>query len=137
MSKLTATYRNNFVKLLNPTYFDKYEEYKDLLKNKFFLYSEIHPKEDEIITFKGLDYVIQYNDVFEIEIIGNLTNPKRSLRQILTNCYKCQEFIVSEYDGCLFIYNGFKSSEEEFKISESAVQLKFQVYKLKKLLPKK
>ncbi len=128
MSKLTVVYRNNSINLLNPTYFEKYEEYKDFLINKIFLYSEIHPKENEIIQIKNKNYLV--SEKFNIEIVGNLANPKRSLRQILSNCYKCREFLTSEYDGCLFVYDGFKSSEEEFKISESAVQLKFQAYKL-------
>lgn len=130
---MASTIRSNSLNLLNPKYFEKFEEYKDLIEGKFFLYSEIRPKERELIKIKGEKFVVQTKDVFEIEIVGNLVNPKRSLRQILSNCYKCQEFLTSIYDGCLFIYNGFKSSEEEFKISESAVQLKFLVYKLKKI----
>ena len=130
MSKLTVTYRNNSINLLNPTYFEKYEEYKDLLINKIFLYSEIHPKENEIINIRDTNY--QVADVFDISLTGNLGNPKRSLRQILS-CYECRKFIASDSDGYLFVYTGFKSSQEEFKISESAVLLKFQVYKLQKL----
>ena len=132
MSHLTTTIRGNSLNLLNPKYFDKYDEYKELLEGKVFLYSEIHPKKDEIIKIKGEIYTVLTTDVFNIEIVGNLANPKRSLRQILSSHYKCHEFLSSDYDGCLFIYSGFKSSQEEFKISESAVQLKFMVYKLKK-----
>jgi hypothetical protein len=117
--------------MLNPTYFEKYEEYKNFLVNKVFLYSEIHPKRSEIIRVKDFEYEI--SAVFDIEIIGTLTSPKRSLKSILSSCYKCQEFLTTDYDGCLFVYNGFKSSEEELKISDSAVQIKFRVYKLTKL----
>ena len=132
MSKLEAIYRTNNVNLLNSTYFDSYEENKEFLKGKIFLYSEIHPKDSQILKIRNINY--QIGEVFDIEVVGNLANPKRSLRTILTSCYKCKEFMTfSTYDGCLFIYNGFKSSEEEFKISESAVQLKFRVYKLIKI----
>lgn len=132
MSHLTTTIRGNSINLLNPKYFEKYEEYKDLLAGKIFLYSEIHPKKDEIIKIKDEIYTVLTSDAFHIKIVGNLANPKRSLRQILSSHYKCHEFLSADYDGCLFIYSGFKSSQEEFKISESAVQLKFIVYKLKK-----
>lgn len=132
MSNLTTTYRSNFINRLNPKHFEKYEEYKELLLNKIFLYSEIHPKEDEIIKVNSDEYIVAINFPIEIRKVGNLTNPKRSLRQILT-AYKCKEFLTTEYDGCLFVYDGFKSSPEVFKISESAVLLKFQVYKLKKI----
>ena len=130
MSNLTVAYRSNSINLINPKYFEKYEEYRHLLINKVFLYSEIHPKEKEIIKIRDNKYKVI--DDFNIEIIGNLGNPKRSLRQILS-CYECRKFITSDSDGYLFVYTGFKSSQEEFKISESAVLLKFQVYKLQKL----
>ena len=127
---MTIAYSNNSISLVNQKLFDKYDEYKQYLDEKFFLYSEIHPKKDEILKFKDNDFSI--TDIFDIEVIGSVTNPKRSLKSILSSCYKCDEFLVSN-DGFLFVYNGFKSSEEEFKISESAVQLKFKVYKLQKL----
>lgn len=127
---MTISFSNNAISLVNQKYFDKYEEYKDLLKDKIFLYSEIHPKKDELLLFR--DDKFEIVESFNIEIIGSLTNPKRSLKSILTACYKCEEFLSSN-DCFLFVYNGFKSSEEEFKISESAVQLKFVVYKLNKI----
>lgn len=124
---MATTSGTNSISLVNHKLFDKYDIYKEHLDKKVFLYSEIHPKKDDTLKFNDEEYSI--SDTFDIQVIGSVTNPKRSLKSILSSCYKCEEFLVSA-DGFLFVYSGFKSSQEEFKISESAVQLKFKVYKL-------
>lgn len=129
MIQLESINMSNRVSLINPAYFELFAEFRDYLKGKFFLYSEIHPKESQVLKVNNNRYSI--SDIIDCQIVGTVTNPKKSLRSILT-CYNRHEFLMSDYDGILFVYNGFKSSEEELKISDSAVLLKFRVYKLKK-----
>ena len=128
--KLETISLSNRVSLINPAYFEMYSEFREYLKGKFFLYSEIHPKENQIFKIKSKQYSV--SDIIDVQVVGTVINPKKSLRAILT-CYNRHEFLISDYDGCLFVYNGFKASEEHIKICDSAVLLKFRVYKLKKV----
>ena len=128
LGELNMSISNKFNQL-NPVLFENYFKNIDILENKFFFYSEIIPKPNMTITFGG--HIFSLKKPITVEIVGTISNPKRSLKKILSACYQKEEFLSQNDNGCLFIYNGFTPYEEELKISDSPLKLKFLVYKLK------
>ena len=101
----------------------------DSLIDKIFLYSERNPKTDDVIKHNSKLYDMYEN--FEINLVGSIANAKRSIRGIISACYNKEKFLLDDYDGVLFVYNGFHHQDEGMLSSEAPVMLKFLVYLLK------
>jgi hypothetical protein len=113
---------------INPNIFNVHA---DTLKDKIFLYSQRKPKKTSIIRFRDKKYKIIKS--FAINLVGSITDPKRSIRSIVSACYKKHLFLLSPYDASLFVYNGHEPREEKILSIDAPVTLNFKVYLLKEI----
>ncbi|MHA2364831.1 MAG: hypothetical protein ACXAC7_12825 [Candidatus Hodarchaeales archaeon] len=124
---------NNF-KYVNPHLFHSYENYKFLIANQLFLYSERRPDLFSILEYDNTFYQIGTPE--DITIPGHVTHPDQALKKILIACYEKKDILdlCKSNEGIIFVYNGFISSSSNIISSKANVQLKFLVYPINVIL---
>ncbi|MHA2363417.1 MAG: hypothetical protein ACXAC7_05630 [Candidatus Hodarchaeales archaeon] len=113
---------------LKPSKFEKYEENKDHIDNKFILYSDRQPQ-GKFVEYEAKQFNLGLK--MDIDLPGSLKDPLQSLYKIALTYEWDNLTALIDAIGYLFIYNGFVPSGPVAKEKGKAIkQLKFLCYPL-------
>ena len=113
------------LKRINPKNFTNFNDHKKDAENKLFLYEERDLKQKEL-EFEDSTY--ELSDPEEIDLTGQVTDPAKTIQRSLFNSYEWSHLKATFGDGWLFVYLDFAPGSDA-----DSKQLKFKVYKLKKI----